>query len=167
MEPNEVDQVDPYWKLRPLSATPEAELCKCAGRLPIVLQDHLSPNPIVCLRCNGEVPPERIGFSAELAERIAFWTRLHDAIVALWLDSADYESFARAWLEDPNGRVTVLGLEVVQELNSYHRAYYGWFQDTTADDFVPSSQCPRCSAGLVERFGRQVCDSCSIVVPNG
>ena len=93
MEP---DELDPYWKLRPPSATPEAELCKCADRPPIVLQDHLSPNPIVCLGCNGEIPPERIGFSAELAERVAFWRNLHDALFMLWLDSSDYESWRGA-----------------------------------------------------------------------
>jgi hypothetical protein len=164
MEP---DELDPYWKLRPPSATPEAEFCKCADRPPIVLQDHLSPNPIVCLGCNGEIPPERIGFSAELAERVAFWRNLHDALFILWLDSSDYESWARARLEDPKGRVNVQGLEVVQELNSHRRTYYWWFQNTPADDFIPSSQCPRCSASLVERFGRLVCEACSIVVPNG
>jgi hypothetical protein len=112
MEP---DELDPYWKLRRPSATPEAELCKCADRPPIVLQDHLSPNPIVCLRCNGEVPPERIGFSAELAEHVAFWKNLHDALFTLWLDSSDYESWARAarrsqWTGDrsgPRGRAGV------------------------------------------------------------
>lgn len=55
------EKPDPYRKLRPETATPEDELCKCADRPPIVLQGHLSSNPIACLRCNGEVPPERIG----------------------------------------------------------------------------------------------------------
>jgi hypothetical protein len=163
----EPDEADPYWKLRPPSATPVAEPCDCADRPSIVLQGHLSSNPIVCLSCNGEVPPERIGFSADLAERVAFWRRVHDALYALWLDSSDYESWARARLEDPIGEVSVWGLEVVRQLNSHCHAYYWWFQDSTADDFVPSSQCPRCSADLVERSGWQVCEECSIVVPNG
>jgi hypothetical protein len=163
----ELDELDPYRKLRPVSATPETELCTCADRPPIVLQGHFSPNPIVCLRCNGEVPPERLGFSAELAEHVAFWRNLHDALLTLWLDSSDYESWARAQLEDLKGRVTVWGLEAVRELNSHRRTYYWWFQDISADDFIPSWQCPRCSAGLDERFGRLVCEACSIVVPNG
>lgn len=163
----ELDEGEPYWKLRPPSATPGDELCTCADRPPIVLQSHLSPNPVACLRCNGEVPPERVGFSGELAERVASWRNLHDALFALWLDSAEYESWACARLEDPNGRVTVRGLEVVRELNGCHRTYYWWFQNASADDFVPTSQCPRCSAALVASFDRLVCEACSIVVPNG
>ncbi len=163
----ESDELDPYWKLRPASATPEAELCTCTDRPPIVLQGHLSANPIVCLRCNGEVSPEQIGLSAELAEYVASWKDLHDALLTLWLDSSDYESWARAQLEDPNGRVNARGLEVVLGLNSHRRTYYWWFQNTPADDFIPLSKCPRCSAGFVERFGRLVCEACSIVIPNG
>lgn len=132
-----------------------------------MLQGHLSSNPIACLRCNGEVPPERIGFAAALAERIGFWRDLHDALYTLELDSSDYESWAIAQLEDPNGRVNAEGLDVVQELNVHRRTYYWWFQHKSFDDFTPLSQCPRCSKDLVERFSRQVCETCSIVVPNG
>jgi hypothetical protein len=160
-------ELDPYWKLRRTPATPDDELCECADRPPIVLQSHLSSNPIVCLRCNGEVPPERIGFSPDLAERIVYWKNIHDALYTLWLDSSDYESWATAQLEDPGGQVNVQGLEVVQDLNRHRRAYYWWFRDTLADDFVQWSRCPRCSADLVECFGQRVCEPCSIVDPNG
>jgi Zn-ribbon-containing, possibly nucleic-acid-binding protein (DUF2310) len=163
----EPEGADPYWKLRPPAATPEDELCKCTDRPPIVLQDHLSSNPIACIRCNGEVPPERIGFSANVADQIAHWKNVYGALMALWLDSGDYESWACAQLEDPNGQVNVCGLDVAQKLNSHRRAYYWWFQNATADGFVPVSRCPRCSADLVERFGRLVYEACSILVPNG
>jgi hypothetical protein len=162
----EPDELDRYWSLRPPSATPEAECCGCADQPPIVLQGNLSPNPIVCLSCNGEVPPERIGFSAELAGHVAFWRDLHDALFTLWLDSSDYESWARAQLEDSKGRLTIEGLEIVRKLNGHRRAYYWWFQDPSADDFIPLSLCPRCLAGLVELFGWLVCEACSIVVSN-
>ena len=162
-----LDELDPYWKLRPKSATPDEELCDCVDRPPIVLQCHFSSNPIVCLRCNGEVRPERIGFSAGLAERIAFWKNVHDALYTLWLDSSDYESWAIAQLEDPNGQVNVEGLEVVRDLNKHRRTYYWWFQQIPLDDFVPLVQCPRCSANLVERFDRHVCEACSIAIPTG
>jgi hypothetical protein len=161
-----LDEVDLYWKLRPSPTTPDDELCKCVDQPPIVLQGHFSKNPIVCLRCNGEVPPERIGFSADLAERIAFWKNIHDALYTLWLDSSDYESWAIAQLADPNGQVNVQGLAVVRDLNEYRRAYYWWFHDPN-DDFIRCSQCPRCSTALVERFGQLVCESCSIVDPAG
>ena len=162
----ETEALDPYWKLRPPSATPEGELCTCLDRPPLVLLGWFSLNPIMCLKCKGEVPPERIGFSAELAEQIAFWRNLHEALLTLWLDSSDYESWGRAQLEDPNGRVNTWGLELVRALSGRRRTYYEWFQDSSADDFAPLSQCPRCSGGLKECSGQLVCESCSIVVPN-
>ncbi len=156
--------MDLYEALRPEAATPEDELCNCDGRPPIVLQDHLSPNPISCLNCNGEIPPERLGITSQLARGIAYWRYLHAALFALWLDSEDYEDWARAQLEDPNGRVAVMGLELVDALNQYVRTYYRWFEDASEDDFVPLSQCPRCGGSLDQQFACFVCEICSIVV---
>ncbi len=48
---------DRYGKLRPTRPTPEDEICHCSGRPPLVLQYHLSPNPLACASCNREVPP--------------------------------------------------------------------------------------------------------------
>lgn len=112
------------------------------------------------------MPPERIGFSAELAEKLAFWTDFHRALETLWLDSGEYESWARAQLENHEAPVNARGLRLVEELNKYHRTSYWWFQDTTVADFTPFSQCPRCSRELGFSFNKSVCDVCSIVVPN-
>jgi hypothetical protein len=156
--------MDPYEALRPEAATSEDDLCTCDGRPPIVLQDHLSPNPISCLNCNGEIPPERLAITSELARGIAYWRYLHAALYALWLDSEDYEDWARTQLEDPNGRVSVMGLTLVDKLNQYVRAYYWWFEDASVDDFVGRSQCPRCDGSLDKRFDCFVCEKCSIMV---
>jgi predicted nucleic acid-binding Zn ribbon protein len=156
--------MDPYEALRPEAATPVNELCTCDGRPPIVLQDHLSRNPMSCLKCNLEIPPERLGISSELARGIANWRNLYRAFDVLWLDSGDYEDWAREQLEDPNGRVVVMGLELVDKLNQYVRAYYWWFEDASEDDFVPLSQCPRCDGSLDKRFDCFVCEKCSIMV---
>jgi hypothetical protein len=158
------DKFDPYSELRPVPPTPDDEICRCADRPPIVLQDHLSLNPIACLKCNGEVQPERIGFPATIAKHLAYWRHLHAAIYALWLDSGDYEVWARTQLADPGGQLNVQGLEIVRELNKYDRTYYWWFQDESADDFTPLSRCPRCSAILVPAVVHSVCEACSIVV---
>jgi hypothetical protein len=161
---------DPFECLRPELPTPEDELCKCADRPPIVLQGHFSSNPIDCLKCNLEVPPERIGLTAELAGYVAFWRNLHGALYLLWLDSEDHEEWAAKQLEDSEGRVNVKALELVRELNKYRRTYYRWFQDQSVDDFIPFRRCPRCSAELVEFAGSfgpsSVCDQCSIAVWN-
>jgi ribosomal protein S27AE len=165
---SEQEDRDPYESLRPESPTPDDDLCQCDDRPPIVLQDHLSSNPFACLKCNLEVPPERIGFTAELAGHIAFWWNLYRALYTLWLDSEDYEAWATTQLEDPAGRVNVKGLELVEDLNKYRRAYYRWFQDQSVDNFVPLTQCPRCSAELVAAVGTLgpswVCDKCSIAL---
>ncbi len=158
------DESDPYWKLRPEESTPEDEICRCAERPPIVLQDHLSALPLACLKCNREVPPERLGFDARLAERIAFWRDLHRALYTLWLQSGSYEEWARAQLLDPEGDVNRTGLEIVEALNATHHAFYWWFEDNSVDDFVPPARCPRCAGELTDRFNHAVCEACSIMV---
>jgi hypothetical protein len=155
---------DPYASLRPDPPTPEEEICKCADEPPIVLQDAFSQVPIACLRCNLYVPPERIGFGEPLARGMAHWRSLHRALYVLWLDSEEYEEWASERLRDPLGRVQALGMEIVKELNPYRRAYYWWFEDNSVADFVPPSKCPRCEGELVDRFGRSVCEACSIMV---
>lgn len=159
-----MNEHDPYWKLRPIGPTPADELCRCTDEPPIVLQGH--PKLLACLRCNREVPPERIGFTAELAEALAFWRNVQQALWYLWLDSDEYEVWARARLEDPSGQVNVRGLELAHQLNKYRRAYYWWFEDNTVDGFVPLSRCPCCALNLVDTLGKRVCEACSIVVPD-
>ena len=156
---------DPYWKLRPEPVTPEDEICHCADDPPIVLQDHLSPLPIACLRCNGEVPPERIGFTAAISDELASWRSFHRAFLSLELDSGEYESWAQVQLSDAASPVNVRGLAAVARLNEFRRAYFWWFVDSTANDFRPLVNCPRCGRELSPAYGRQVCESCSIVVP--
>ena len=155
-----------YWKLRP--ETPgDDEFCKCPDGPPIVLQDHLSSNPVGCVICNGEVSPERIGFPPELAEKIASWRDLHRALFTLELDSSDYEAWARDQLKDPGGRVNVRGLAIVEELNRYRRTYYWWFTSTEGEAVLPVANCPRCAAALLQLAGHRVCNTCSILVPHG
>jgi hypothetical protein len=160
------DNNDPYWKLRPPPPTPGDELCSCAGSPPLMLQPHLSSNPLSCIACNLEVPPERVGFSAALAEELAFWQSFHNCFYHLWLDSGEFESWAKAQLSDPNSPVNKRGLELVSKLNSFRRAYFWWFQDTGAEDFQALSRCPACHGEFSQRHRRNTCEQCSIVVAN-
>jgi hypothetical protein len=157
---------DPYWKLRPPPPTPDGELCSCAGTPSLVLQAHLSYNPLSCIACNLEVPPERVGFSEALAEKLAFWQSFHDCFFRFWLDSGEFESWAKTQLEDPRSPVNTRGLELVAELRALRPTYYWWFQDNGAEDFQPLSRCPACQNVLLERLGRHVCEQCFIVVAN-
>ena len=159
------DSADPYWKLRPPPPTPDDELCGCADS-PIVLAAHHSSNPLLCMVCNLEVPPERIGFSEALSERLAFWQSFHDCFYLLWLDSGEYESWAKAQLENPTSPVNQRGLELVSELGEFRPAYYWWFQDTAAEGFQPLNCCPVCGGELAMRHKQLVCASCSVMVAN-
>jgi hypothetical protein len=103
-------EVDPYWKLRPALPPQDDEICASVRSPPIVLQAHLSPNPVSCLLCNLEVSPERIGFSESIAEQLAFWQRFHDCFYFLWLDSGEFEAWAKAQLENPTSEVNKRGL---------------------------------------------------------
>ncbi len=161
------DTADRYWKLRPMPPTPEDELCSCPHRPPIVLQPHLSANPVSCSACNREVLPEHIGYSPGTAEKLADWQRFHDCFYFLWLDSREFESWAKAQLEDPVSPVNQRGLALVAELNQTRRAYYWWFEDTGSADWEPTLQCPRCKGDLIEQQTRRVCETCSIVFGKG
>lgn len=160
MDPND----DPYWKLRPESRTPDDELCSCANSPAIMLQPRLRSNPLSCIACNLEVPPQRVGFSEALAERLAFWRSFHESFYYLWLDSGEFEDWAKAQLEDPESPVNRRGLELVSQLNTHRRTYYWWFQYDGQEDFEPRSRCPNCDSELARQDWVHVCEQCSIVV---
>jgi Zn-ribbon-containing, possibly nucleic-acid-binding protein (DUF2310) len=162
---------DPYWQLRPQPATPPDEICECDSATPIVLQSHLSPNPLSCARCNLEVPPERIGLDAPLAETLAAWRRFHEAFDTLWLDSGEYEEWAAAQLGDPASAVNVRGLALARRLTKWRRCYLGWFRPDPEEGAEPNG-CPRCSGLLEPRFigerpqrgGLLICEACAIAI---
>jgi hypothetical protein len=156
---------DKYWKLKPSPPPAEDELCSCVGDPAIALQPHLSSNPLACIRCNLEVSPERIGFAEALAEEIRFWQDFHDCFYHLWLDSGEFESWARAQLENPASPVNTRGMEVARKLNQYRRTYYWWFQASGAADFVPHKRCPVCGGSFQERDELRICEECSVVLP--
>ena len=164
---------DPYRKLRPQLATPSDEICVCGSDTPIVLQAHWSPNPLSCARCNLEVPPERIGLDAPLAEAVATWRQFHEAFDTLWLDSGEYEEWAAVQLSKPTSPVNLRGLALAHRLNERRRCYLWWFWSggEGEEEAVPGA-CPRCSQALEVRFSGErpqggslmVCERCSIAI---
>ena len=163
---------DPYRKLRPPPPTPEDEICGCPSSTPVVLQPHLTPNPLSCARCNLEVLPERIGFGEMIADALASWQRLHDSFYFLWLDSGDFGDWAEMHLRDPLGVLNSRGLELASRVNEFRRCYLWWFQDNGADDWAPPTKCPRCAGTLEARFKGErpqggtllVCEQCSVAL---
>ncbi len=155
---------DPYWKLRAPDPTPEDEICRCEPLEGIVLCTRLTENPLCCVQCNGEVPPESIGFDGRLAEEIARWRSVSDALYRLWLDSGEYEAWAAVRLLDPAGQVNVDGMRITAALHRLVPTYYRWFRDTE-DGEVPT-RCPVCSGPLEDsiREGDLACGACRIVI---
>ena len=166
------NSTDPYLRLRRQAATEAGEICRCEQGTPVLLQPHLSTNPLSCCRCNLEVPPERFGFDVALADALASWRTFHDSFYYLWLDSGEFQDWAAAQLRDPSSPVNVRGLDLARRLSIDHRCYLRWFQDEGAPDWMPAIDCPRCSAPLDVRFSGErpqggelrVCDSCLIAV---
>ena len=156
--------MDPHGKLRPEPPPTPDDQCACPGSLPITLQDHLTALPLACVKCNREVPPESLELSERLVDEIASWLRLHRALYSLWLDSGEYETWAREQLERPDAPVNERGLAVAAQINRHRRTYLWWFQEQDELAFTPRLDCPRCGGTLLKLFDRDICDSCSIVL---
>jgi hypothetical protein len=163
---------DPYWPLLPPPFTSEDEICRCDAATPVLLQPHLSPNPLACARCNLEVPPERVGFDEALAKEIASWQQFHDCFYLLWLDSGEFEEWAAKLLRDPASAVISRGMELAREISQSCACYLSWFQDQSADDLAPPIRCPECNGTLEVRFSGErpqggsllVCEGCSVAL---
>jgi hypothetical protein len=138
------DEVDPYWRLRPKAATPNNEICICDSATFIVLQPHFSPNPLSCARCNLEVPPERIGLHASVADSVATWRTFHEAFYVLWLDSGEFEGWAADQLSDPASPVNRRGLTLARQLSKWRRCYLWWFEIDRLEGSVAAA-CPCCA----------------------
>ncbi len=155
-----------YHKLRPPRASPEDELCLCADSPPIKLMCTLGQNPTHCMNCNLEVRPEVLKPDPPTVDAIAYWLWIYDAIDRSWLDSAEYEEWAREQLSDISSPVNIRGRDVQQDLNNVRRCYYWYFQDQSADDYEPISSCPSCGRPMQAYehgiFKQSVCEHCSI-----
>lgn len=158
---------DPYFKLRAPASTPADEICKCEGQKPIKLMCALGENPVHCIDCNLEVAPEALRLDTRLLDAIACWRSVYDAIDRLWLDSREYEHWAKAELVSIRSPVNVRGLAVRTELDAVRRCYLWFFQDESEDDFAPITHCPSCYEPFASYtngiFPQLVCEKCSII----
>ncbi|MGD9366841.1 MAG: DUF2310 family Zn-ribbon-containing protein [Desulfobacteraceae bacterium] len=154
---------DPYQKLIPEMPTPDDEVCHCEELKDIYLAHKLGSNPVHCLRCNGEIPPEKLALSGTLADSIASWNSVYGSLYALWLDSGEYENWARDRLLDVKGQVNIDGLDLVKQLDRVAISYYLWFYEN--DDDVPNA-CPLCGIALEKSYGIDFlkCRSCKIII---
>jgi len=84
--------MDAYNKLRPFTGI---DACECASVEGVFLVDLLTDNPLHCDSCRREVDPERLKLTTEETEAVARWLSTADALYRLWLDSGEYEEYAR------------------------------------------------------------------------
>lgn len=149
-----------YEKLRPIT---DDEVCGCANISDLLLVYTLTDNPIHCFKCKGEVDPERLGLSEERVEQVFTWLRKIRALYDLWLDSGEYESWAKSQLIDPSGQVNLEGLSIAANFSQHWATYYWWFHDE--EDLVPVA-CPNCEQPLIpsQRHGHGLCHECHVVI---
>ena len=149
-----------YDRLRP---NKEIERCKCDEITGLILVDILTDNPIHCLACKCEVDPEVLGLSVQMVDKIAAWLRVHSGLDSLWLDSGEYESWAREKLSDKTGQVNLDGMEITEELSKTYPTYFWWFNE---DDKYEPEVCPLCNEPLTKNFrhGNGECLPCKIII---
>jgi len=158
---------DPYARLRPPAPTPEAELCPMPFASPVKLMSALGFNPVHCMDCHLEVPPEALALPPSVVEELAQWASVHSAIEQLWLDSGAYERWAVHELADLSSLVNRNGLAARAAVAPYRECYYWVFQDESVPSFAPLTRCPGCQERLRPYAGsvipQMVCDTCGIV----
>ena len=158
---------DLYFKLRPPPETPRDEICTCKGNRPVKLMCALGYNPLHCIDCNLEVAPESLALSERFIEKLVSWRDLYDAIDQLWLDSGEYETWAREQLTDITSSVNSRGMALQRDLDVSRRCYFWYFQDQSIEGFQPITQCPNCHGPLAVYpngiFPQFVCEQCGII----
>lgn len=152
--------MDVYDKLRPWT---KIESCQCAVVNGLLLVDLLTDNPLHCDFCRNEVDPERLELSVEETESIARWFSAAKSLYCLWLDSGEYEAYAKARLLDPNGQVNRDGLKIARELSARIPTRLWFFHDT--DNGEPT-HCPICRQELDTnvKWGNGTCAKCRIQI---
>ena len=149
-----------YHLLRPYT---DIEKCACAEITSLVLVDLLSANPIQCMSCRREIDPELLELESQLVNEIHHWFGSIHALYMLWLNSGQYEKYAKKQLLSKSGQVNVKGIELAKKMSAHYPTYFWWFSDT--DDGIPDS-CPNCSRALNPnvKFGTGKCEQCNVVV---
>lgn len=149
-----------YEKLRPEA---DHQFCECTSLDGLLLVYTLTFNPLHCRECKGMVDPERIALSDQLVESIYTWQRSFGSLYMLWLDSGEYEGWAKDRMLDPNGQVNLHGVALARELSYQLPTQYWWFHDEV--DSIPTN-CPSCQSPLTpsSRHGHVHCTECPVLI---
>jgi predicted nucleic acid-binding Zn ribbon protein len=150
--------MNPYDLLRP--DTPQ-EQCECDWLDQVVMVNLLTDNPLHCIRCRKEIEPERLPLTSDEIREIAGWNSIANALYKLWLDSTEYETYAKEKLLDPNGHVNQRGIAAARCLSSKIPTWFWFFRD--ADDGIPD-KCPLCGDALDAdvQWAERRCTKCKV-----
>jgi Zn-ribbon-containing, possibly nucleic-acid-binding protein (DUF2310) len=151
-----------YHRLKSQSPTPEEEICGCSTVTIIVLCHALIANPLRCMTCSRELSPERLDLQIEQIDEIANWNSVYGSVYRLWLDSREYENWAKKELEAANSAINLRGLKCCNGLSTEWPTYYWWFLEYGER----CEKCPKCNQKLTIRNDWTVCEFCWILVPN-
>lgn len=149
-----------YDRLRPFT---EIKACQCEEITGLLLVYILTDNPIHCIKCKKEIDPERLKLSPKLVDKIAECFQVNRSLYQLWLDSGEYEIWAKQKLLAPTSQVNYQGMAIAKELSDQWPTYYWWFHDEEDD---AATVCPNCEEKLDEEviFEKRKCDQCRVVV---
>ncbi|MFN0125960.1 MAG: hypothetical protein ACKV19_04660 [Verrucomicrobiales bacterium] len=147
-----------YEKLRPWTAI---QACRCGTLTELLLVDLMTDNPIHCAICRGEVDPERLPLTDNEAESMARWYSVASALYRLWLDSGEYEGYAKQKLSDPHGQINQQARKLATALSRRLPTRFWYFHD--ADDGDPT-YCPVCAEPLDTSvdWGVGICRPCHL-----
>ena len=167
MDVKPLDFGDPYGRLRPRAPTPADALCQCPDRPPVKLMQALGANPLHCMRCHAEVAPEALPLPTELADPVADWSQVYDALDRLWLDSGAYEAWAAGELANLESPVNRAGQMLRVRIDAVRRCYYWLFDPATMGGDGAMRRCPACAVPMMPYVGGRlphiVCEACSLV----
>ncbi len=149
-------------RLQPPAPTPADELCECLSVTAVLLCYALVPNPLRCATCNKEVIPEKLRLTAAQIEMVAGWNNFYGSVYRLWLDSGEYENWAKTELNTIASPVNQRGIKCCETLSETIPVYLWWFQEYGER----RDRCPNCNHRLIAAFNWDICESCRILVPN-
>lgn len=139
------------------------EYCGCNEIYSILLVYTLTDNPIHCYKCKGAIDPERLQLTDKDVEAIGSWHNVFSSLYLLWLDSGEYEGYAKQQLLNKDGQVNKQGMQVARMLSNRWPSYFWWFHDATEPE---PARCPNCSGPIDNdnRHGHGKCNQCLVVV---
>ena len=138
------------WRLKAPPDTPKDELCRCEPAPPWKLMSTLGFNPVHCIQCNLEVPPERMNLDAMLVQELVFWNDVYGAFETLWLDSGEYEQLAAQEMADLNSPVNQRGLQICRKVSEISTCFYYFWRDEESTE--APDVCPLCLGHLQSRW---------------